>query len=499
MKAFSSKRPKEIWRTIHRILNPNPKPIRVNPNELNTFFTTTAERTLGKAAVDKTSDLLTLVNSLPDHRDACTFKLREITQAEVLREIKQIRTDCSTGPDQLPVKLLKPVAEFLAAPLTHIINSCIRSSYFPEAWKIARISLIPKIEQPKAEQDYRPVSILPALSKVFERLVSRQMISFIEDLALFNSSISGFRKGHSTATTLLGIRDDIIRAMRRGEVTLMVLADYSKAFDTVNFRSVITKMHSMGFSKNFLHWILAYLTKRQQFVQIDDKFSEKLETRFGVPQGSILGPLIFNIYVSDLQGKVQCHCYQYADDTTLLQHSRPNELDKCVQEMNQTIQRLNDYSADSNLALNSNKTKWMILSTKQMSATHSLEELPIDINSHKKSLSRVFSTKLLGIHLDQHLSWREHITNLLSSCYATLSVLRKLRNFAPFHVRKRLVESLVLSKLDYCNVMFSSLPDYQLKRLQRVQNTCAGYVLTKFAGIEDLQGLGWLPIKEYEY
>ncbi len=222
------------------------------------------------------------------------------------------------------------------------------------------------------------------------------MMSFIEDLALFNSSISGFRKGHSTATTLLGIRDDIIRAMRRGEATLMALADYSKAFDTVNFRSVITKMHSIGFSKHILHWILAYLTNRKQFFRIDDKFSEKLETRFGVPQGSIMRPLIFT-YVSDLQDKVQCRCYQYADDTTLLQHSRPNELDKCVQEINQTIQRLNDYSADSNvnLALNLNKTKWMIQSTKQMSATHSLEELPIDINCHKKSLSRVFSTMLL--------------------------------------------------------------------------------------------------------
>ena len=132
-KAFSSKRPMEISRTIHRVLNPNPKPIRANPNELNTIFTTRAERTLGKAAVYKTSDLLTLVISLPDHRDTCTFKLREITHAELLREIKQIRTDCSTGPDQLSVKFFKPVAEFLAAALTHIINSCIRSSYFPEA------------------------------------------------------------------------------------------------------------------------------------------------------------------------------------------------------------------------------------------------------------------------------------------------------------------------------------------------------------------------------
>ena len=123
---------------------------------------------------------------------------------------------------------------------------------------IAQISPIPKIEQPKLEQEYRPISILPALLKVvFERLVSRQMISFIEDLALFNNSISGFRKGHSTATTPLGIRDDIIRAMRRGEATFKVLADYSKAFDAVNFRSVITKMHSLKtFSTGFWHTLI---------------------------------------------------------------------------------------------------------------------------------------------------------------------------------------------------------------------------------------------------
>ena len=244
--AFSSRRPREIWKTIHRVLNPCPKPLRANPNDLNAFFSTTAERTLGRT-VDN-SDILDLISELDTNHEKCTFDLREVTQAEVLQEIKGLRADCSTGPDQMPVKFLKPVAESLAGPLTYIINSCIKASYFPEAWKIARISPIPKVNQPKTEHDYRPISILPALSKVFERLVSHQVNAYIKDLALFNDSITGFRKGHSTTTTLLGIRDDIMRAMRRGEVTLMVLADYSKAFDTINFKSVIHKMHSMGFS-----------------------------------------------------------------------------------------------------------------------------------------------------------------------------------------------------------------------------------------------------------
>ena len=153
------------------------------------------------------------------------------------------------------------MAEHLASPLTHIINTCIKLAYFPRAWKVARISPIPKADQPKSDQDYRPISILPALSKIFERLVLQQVNSFICDQALFIDTMSGFRKGHSTVTTLLGIRDDIIRAIRRGEVTLTVLADYSKAFDTVIFKSVILKMHSMGFSKKFLYWTLIYLTE----------------------------------------------------------------------------------------------------------------------------------------------------------------------------------------------------------------------------------------------
>ena len=150
---------------------------------------------------------------------------------------------------------------------------------------------------PQNEKVYRPVSILPVVLKVFERLGLKQLISFIDELSLLAPSISGFRKGHSTVTALLRIRDHLLRAMKRDEVSLMVFADYSKAFDTVCFKTVLTKMHALGFSNEFLTWMVYHLSDGRQFVQIDDKTSS-IETLFGVPQGSILGPFIFNVYVS---------------------------------------------------------------------------------------------------------------------------------------------------------------------------------------------------------
>ena len=210
------------------------------------------------------------------------------------------------------------------------------------------------------------------MSKVFEKVVLKQLVSFIDEAALLGPHISGFRKGHSTTTALLGIRDDIIRAMKRGEVSILVFADYSKAFDTIRFSTVIKKMHNLGFSRNFLLCLGNYLSYRQQFVGIDDVISSPEPVMFGIPQGSILGPVIFNLYVTDLQDHVQCKCFQYADDTTLYVHSKVSNLTSTISNMNRVIDRLESYSSDSNLSLNKNKTNWMLASTPQMDRIHSL-------------------------------------------------------------------------------------------------------------------------------
>ena len=161
--AFSSNKPKEVWRIIHRILKPNQQPLGQDPNKLNSFFACTAERTLPVSS-DLPFCLEELIESLPDDSPA-NFKLREVSHGEVLCVLKLLRSDTSTGPDGIPVKFVKMVADSIADPLTAIINNCIRKYYFPKAWKNARISPIPKVDQPKSEEHFRPISILPTLAK----------------------------------------------------------------------------------------------------------------------------------------------------------------------------------------------------------------------------------------------------------------------------------------------------------------------------------------------
>lgn len=242
--------------------------------------------------------------------------------------------------------------------------------------------------------------------------------------------------------------------------------------------------------------MIDYLTDRRQLVQIDDRKSDMATVEFGVPQGSILGPVIFNLYVADLQKELHCDCYQYADDTTFYVHSRPGDLDSSAAQINKTITSFKNYSTSCNLALNPAKTPWMLISTPQMSRYHSLEERDLPIVCGDSALKSISCTKLLSVHMDQHLSWKTHVDSLLSLSYGTLSILRRLKNLAPFHVRKHLAEALVLSKLNYACTVFHPLPVYLEKRLQRLQNACAGFVTRKFAGLEDLIKLNWLPVKE---
>ena len=185
--------------------------------------------------------------------------------------------------------------------------------------------------------------------------------------------------------------------MRKGEITLIAYADFSKAFDTIDYSTVIQRLHAIGFSHGALSWILSYLSGRKQVVQVHDKQSDTLDVRFGVPQGSILGPILFNLYVNDLQSNLDCQSFHYADDTTLYEHCPPRELTKTEEKINGTMFKLEDWSTKSNLLLNGSKTKQMLITTQQMSAAHGLKNLVPNVTIKGKVLERTSSFKLLGI------------------------------------------------------------------------------------------------------
>ena len=238
------------------------------------------------------------------------------------------------------------------------------------------------------------------------------------------------------------------------------------------------------------------MTRRKQFVQIDDKKSSELSVNFGVPQGSILGPAPFNLYVNDLSdGLGSVKTYQYADDTTIYQHCKPIEIKSCKMQLQQAMDKLSSWSIDCNLNLNSKKTKAMIFSTYQLANSHQLKESQINISVENVPLERTTTTKLLGTYFHENLQWNCDILQKISKCYGTLSAIKKLKNFTPFHVRKQLAESLILSVIDYNDVVCHPVPDYLIKRVQRVQLAAASFVVNHYASISDVLKLGWLPVK----
>ena len=297
----------------------------------------------------------------------------------------------------------------------------------------------------------------------------------------------------------MGIRDDLIRAMKKGEVTLMVMADFSKAFDTVHYGTLLTKLHTLGFSKSFLTWLTSYLSNRSHYVQIDDRSSSSHNIQFGVPQGSILGPLLFNLYVEDLQDifPENITTFQYADDTNVYSSCRAVDLPILANGFNSTLEKLSSWSCNSNLALNPDKTKTMVISTRQMAHFHSLDTYEPNLHISQIMLQRVASARLLGVQLQQNLQWEEHINSISRSCYNTLCTLRKIKNFTDFKLRKYLAQSLILSKIDYCDTVFYPLPNCLMKRLQKLQFAAGSFVTGHYIkDTAEIVKIGWLPMKQ---
>ena len=255
--------------------------------------------------------------------------------------MKLIRNDLSTRPDEIPIRYINMGGgEIICSPITHIVNAFIKDNTSQWTNQQSTNHPINKVPSPNESSHYRIIAILSPLSKAFERIFCNQVIDFIERLNIYKDTLTGFRRGFSTGVTLLKLRDDVRRAMNAGEISIIALIDLSKAFDTISRDTLIKSLHKMGFFlRDFVRWSVSYLSNRKKCVQIDAQQSKPMTTYFWVPQGSILGTLLFNLNGNGLQDSAPSQSIQYADDTTIYELGRPNDIKMTTYKINSSLEK----------------------------------------------------------------------------------------------------------------------------------------------------------------
>jgi len=427
-----------------------------------------------------------------------TFNLREVDQAFVLKMLESTNANKAPGIDKLPGIFIKDGASLLAAPLTQLINLSISFSIFPDPFKIAKLVALYKKGCKTDPKNYRPVSLLPLLSKIFEKVVHLQTEKFLSDNHILYKNQSGFRPLHSTESCLTHLSDQILEASDKGCHTGMILIDLQKAFDTLDHSILLDKLGLLNFSSDTISWFKSYLSNRTFLVNVESTFSEPADLKCGVPQGSILGPLLFLLYINDLpQAVTDCDVRLYADDTCISYTDK--KIPEIEVKLNKDFNSLCDWFVDNKLSIHfgEDKTKSILFSPKNQSKRAD----PIAIKRHDVTLKQFSTVEYLGCLLDETLSGREMALKVLKKVNGKLRFLYRQGKYLNPRLRRMLCNTLIQPHFDFaCSAWYPNLTNGLKSKLQIAQNKCIRYCL--FLGNREgirykhLKEINWLPVKD---
>ena len=471
-------------------------------NELNDFFISVGSITAQKARDLSLHHGLNVNLDVPTPLHISTdvspelFVLHQVTENQVERVIRSLPSNKAPGMDKISSRILKDSLPSTLTTITHIVNNSFVTNTFARAWKTAEVTPILKCGNPDVPNNYRPISLLPIVSKVTERLVHGQLMEHLIRNNKLAAHQSGNRKLHSTETALLYVTDQLLQAMDNKKVSIMVLLDMSKAFDSIRHDILLSKLQNLDFSQGALNWFQSYLSNRQQCVRIGDAVSKVLPLEFGVPQGSILGPVLFTIYVNDLLSvPKRCLSASYVDDCKLYLSFSPAELPTSILALNEDLTRISQWCCKNSLLINPDKTKVLAVGLPQL-----LKKLSsFSITLFDKEITPVPVVKDLGVLLDTRLSYNQHITEIASKCLFKLYQINRIKHLLDRKTLLLLINSFVFSKLQYCSTVWSNTSSSNIDKLQKVQNLAGRIILglRKYDHISDgLRSLKWLPIRE---
>lgn len=465
---------KDVWNTLRDLgiskANSSALPVDMPLDDINDYFVNASKP---MPSYVKRNTLQTLATNAPALRDK--FYFRNVDHHEVGKIVLSLKSNAN-GSDGITAKQLKFILPFALPALTHLINFSLTTGTFPQAWKLAHVRPLPKSEQTSASCNYRPISILPTLSKVLEKIVRKQIVKYLTDSDLLNNLQSGFREGRSTQTALLKVTEDIRKALDDGHITVLTLLDFSKAFDSVDYDILIAKCKHLSFSDSTISWIASYLHNRQQIVVVDDLCSNPNPVHQGVPQGSVLGPLFFLIYVNDLSRELkECSHHMYADDLQIYISGKPSQVAILINKLNNELSSVVKWSIRNGFNLNPTKSQTIIIGSSQMHKKLECSSVP-DVLIDNVAVPRHSQVKNLGLIFDDHLSWEYQIRNVCRKVYASLQSLRCIDKCLPTNTKEMLVKTLLCPHFDYGDIVYNNLKDSLAQTLQRAQNACIRFI-----------------------
>ncbi len=466
------------WKVIKEII-PNQKvcqkgynfdDVETKAEEFNNFFSNVGKNTYELTQESLTNSDLTCqqLSAVFCGNRNIKFRPQPVNVDTVILTIKNLKETRSIGCDGISLQFIRDALYVVVFYLTFIINTSITTGVFPQVWKHALVIPLFKKGDQNSVNNYRPISLLPILSKIVEKIVSNQLLDFLLKHNLLSNSQHGFRPNLSTETALQKITDTIYNNMDSKIISLLSLCDLSKAFDSVNHSILLNKCAKLNVDS---FWLESYLGNRTQSVKLNNTISGKANVQFGVPQGSILGPILFSIYVNDISDYItDCTLIQYADDTQLLHQGHIENIHEVIIQAGTALKKIKTYFLLNGLMINSSKTQCIFIGSRQLCS-----RIPEDVVVQFDGTSITPSThvKNLGLYMDRYMTFETHINEISKKVMGMLIYINRISSYLDKTTRIIVIQSLVLSHIKYCLSIWGTTNSTLINKIQKLQNFAA--------------------------
>lgn len=460
--------PQKFWRylvgskpaTTSVLLNGNicSDPVSV-AEAFNNFFNSTYTSPTDMASISQ------------EHGSHCEDDI-VISKEGIIELLLKLDVKKSSGPDKIPNEFLKRYCEWVALFLVKIFASSLETGVVPSDWLLARVVPVPKVGDKLMVENYRPISITCTVCKLLEHIIGKHLVAYFENNNLFYNKQHGFRRRLSTVTQLFETVHHFAAAMNSKEQIDVISLDLSKAFDRVCHAKLLNKLHGYGVNLQIIRWIQAYLTNRQHFVEIAGEHSSFLPIPSGVPQGSVLGPILFLLYINDIASGVHpnIEVRLFADDCLLFTRVKTVSDQTCL---NDALNIIHNWCAKWDMEINPKKSACMTVSNKKT-------PLMFDYTVNTNQIKRSTQIKYLGMTITDTLNWNAHIDNICGSAQRKLGLLRRKLRGAPPEVKLQAYKTIVRPTLEYASMIWDPHHQYQIDKLERVQRLAARFIFSVY-------------------